>query len=115
MGLTFFSAVSLWILSHTACVSELPGSRILFDVILPKVLSTDWRGISFNKALHTSKKQTNKKTQPHPYQIHAKWGKVLQLHIFGWATHPYLLFPCLKSLQGNAVESVARTLLSCTD
>lgn len=49
----FFSVVSHWILSHTACVSGLPGSRILLAVILPKNLSTDWRGISFNRALHT--------------------------------------------------------------
>lgn len=60
MGPTFFSVVSHWIRSHTACVSALPGSRILFDVILPKNLSTNWRGISFNKTLHTLRNK-----QPH--------------------------------------------------
>lgn len=49
----FFSVASHWILSHTACVSKLPGSRILLAVILPKNFSTDWRGISFSRALHT--------------------------------------------------------------
>lgn len=50
---TVFRVVSHWILSHAACVSALLGSRILFAVILPRNLSSDWRGISFNKALHT--------------------------------------------------------------
>lgn len=76
MGPTFFSVVSHWILSHTACVSELPGSRILFDVILPKTLSTDWRGISFNKALHTYR---NKETT---CQIQAKWSSTLVAHFW---------------------------------
>lgn len=49
----FFSVVSHWILSHTACVSGLPGSRTLLAVIFPKNLSTDWRGMSFSRARHT--------------------------------------------------------------
>lgn len=57
MSLTCFSAVSLWILSHKNCVSELPGSRTLPDVSLPNIFTTEWRGISFNKALHTCRKQ----------------------------------------------------------
>lgn len=50
---TFFRVASHWILAHTACVSELPGSRTLFDVILPKIFNAAWRGISFNNALQT--------------------------------------------------------------
>lgn len=73
MDHTFFSADSLWILSHTVCVSEVPGSRTLFAVILPKIFSTDWRGISFSNALHTSK---HKHTFPHQ-----TYGKLdMQLH-----------------------------------
>lgn len=69
---TFFSVVSHRILSHTASVSELPGSIILFDVILPKNLSSDWRGISFNKALQTY-------TNNQPYVIFRSYGVVLHL------------------------------------
>lgn len=50
---TFLRVASHWILPHSACVSELPGSRTLFDVILPKIFNAAWRGISFNNALHT--------------------------------------------------------------
>lgn len=50
---TFFRVASHWILLHAACVSELPGSRTLFDVIFPKIFNSAWRGISFNNALQT--------------------------------------------------------------
>lgn len=80
-SVTFFNAVSFWIRSHKARVSELPGSRTFFDVIFPNIFSTEWRGISFNNARHTWKPR-NRKNLNTTKKIKKSTADVIIFHYF---------------------------------